>query len=148
MADSLTYPAPKHGWTCFHCGETFRSPGSAENHFGKTPASIPGCLIKIQTGDERALLMALRDAENRAADYRHRMELAEVESEMLHGSNENLLRAAGNGIRSHHDLRMAVDSWRGLAITANALIERARQLYPNAYADVAQLPTEVTSNAQ
>lgn len=32
-----TYPMPKHGWTCFHCGETFKTPGKAREHFGRTP---------------------------------------------------------------------------------------------------------------
>lgn len=29
-----SYPAPRHGWTCFHCGETFRTYDGALLHFG------------------------------------------------------------------------------------------------------------------
>lgn len=31
---SDTYPAPAHGWTCFHCGETFTSIAKARDHTG------------------------------------------------------------------------------------------------------------------
>ena len=36
---ALTYTAPPHGWTCFHCGETFRTPGAARLHFGELPGA-------------------------------------------------------------------------------------------------------------
>lgn len=64
-----TYPMPAHGWTCFHCGETFTTPGSAREHFGATPSAEPGCCIKVQLGGERGLLSALRKAEARLASY-------------------------------------------------------------------------------
>jgi hypothetical protein len=60
-----TYPQPKDGWVCFHCGERFTTPGSARDHFGFEPSSEPGCRIKL--GAERGLLMALRRAEEEAA---------------------------------------------------------------------------------
>lgn len=56
-----TYDQPKHGWTCFHCGETFTTPGRARDHFGGTPNSMAACRIKF--GDEMGLLMELRKAE-------------------------------------------------------------------------------------
>ena len=55
----LGYPAL--GWTCFHCGETFTTPGEARDHFGCDQTDDPACRIK--TGDERGLVMALRKAE-------------------------------------------------------------------------------------
>jgi hypothetical protein len=58
---SETYQMPAHGWTCFHCGETFKTPGGARDHFGFDPSSEPGCRIKV--GAERGLLKALRKAE-------------------------------------------------------------------------------------
>lgn len=59
-----TYPQPKDGWVCFHCGERFKTPGPAELHFGTFPkAQRAGCLIKIQAGDEKGLLMELRKVE-------------------------------------------------------------------------------------
>lgn len=52
---------PEHGWTCFHCGETFKTPGGARDHFGFDQSRDPACRIKL--GAERGLLMALRKAE-------------------------------------------------------------------------------------
>jgi hypothetical protein len=57
----------QQSWTCFHCGETFTTPGSARDHFGFDPSSDPGCRIKV--GAERGLLMALRKAEAELAEY-------------------------------------------------------------------------------
>lgn len=57
---SETYEKPPHGWTCFHCGETFTTVGNAEDHFGATPIALPGCLLKVQLGNERGMLMELR----------------------------------------------------------------------------------------
>ncbi len=56
-----TYKMPSEGRTCFHCGEKFTTPGSAEDHFGKKPGTLAGCQIKA--GDERGLLMELRRVE-------------------------------------------------------------------------------------
>ncbi len=66
MSDE-TYPMPAHGWTCFHCGETFTTPGSARLHFGVTPDKNPGCVLKVGVGAERGLLAALRKAEDQIA---------------------------------------------------------------------------------
>ena len=63
-----TYPMPKDGWVCFHCGERFTKPGTARDHFGETPDGITGCIIKA--GEERGLLMALRKTETEAANLR------------------------------------------------------------------------------
>ncbi len=68
MLSETTYAMPAHGWTCFHCGETFMAPGAARAHFGADPFDEPGCRIKF--GDERRLLMALRRAQTELARYR------------------------------------------------------------------------------
>lgn len=59
-----TYPAPAHGWTCFHCGETFMSIGNAREHFGAKPDAVPGCMLRVAYGGERSLLFALRKLED------------------------------------------------------------------------------------
>jgi len=66
-----TYSQPKHGWTCFHCGETFTIPGSARLHFGAAPDRQPGCMIKVEFGGERGLLNALRKSEDELARFRN-----------------------------------------------------------------------------
>lgn len=42
--NELNYDAPKHGWTCFHCGVTFKSQWGAGIHFGETVTTKPMCL--------------------------------------------------------------------------------------------------------
>lgn len=64
-----TYQAPPHGWTCFHCGETFTVVGLARDHFGTGPDAVPGCILKVQLGGERGLLNALRLAEKKIAQH-------------------------------------------------------------------------------
>lgn len=61
MSEADTYAMPAHGWTCFHCGETFTTPGGARNHFGFDPSFDPACRIKI--GEERGLVRELRTLE-------------------------------------------------------------------------------------
>lgn len=53
---------PPLGWTCFHCGETFTTPGEAKDHFGCDQSFDPACRIKL--GDERRLVMEIRKAES------------------------------------------------------------------------------------
>ncbi len=67
-----TYPMPKDGWQCFHCGELFTTFGAARDHFGATPEAVVGCLLKIKPGEERGLLMALRKAEAAVEALRER----------------------------------------------------------------------------
>lgn len=40
-----TYPQPEHGWTCFHCGETFTDRHLARDHFGHYPSAYPACQL-------------------------------------------------------------------------------------------------------
>lgn len=63
-----TYTFPPWGWTCFHCGENFRTIGTARDHFGMDQSYDPACRIKL--GQERLLVMALRKAERELERYR------------------------------------------------------------------------------
>ena len=62
MAD--TYPAPRHGWTCFHCGETFTDFIAAREHFGCRPWCKTACTM---SSDD--LLQELRRTEALLAQY-------------------------------------------------------------------------------
>lgn len=128
-----TYETPKHGWTCYHCGETFTTWGSAEDHFGKTPAAKPGCLIKVQFGNERGLEMELRKVEALAEEYLNRALRAEDREQSLSGRVAEFERIAGGGA---HELRMKLDSMQGLVITADALIVWVREKAPELYAEI------------
>lgn len=45
---SDTYPQPKHGWTCFHCGETFHTEKAARLHFGPRPYCKTACTMSAR----------------------------------------------------------------------------------------------------
>lgn len=73
-AESLSAERLHQQWTCFHCGETFTTPGGASDHFGATPEAQTGCLIDrvaLEEGGKpergRGLLMALRKVEDEIA---------------------------------------------------------------------------------
>lgn len=57
-----THTAPEHGWTCFHCGETFMDEGQARIHFGEDQGATPGCLMRLQPG-EHGMLRKMRAME-------------------------------------------------------------------------------------
>lgn len=63
MTNAQLHGCPLEGWVCFHCGELFTTVGAAADHFGTSPDREPACQIKL--GDERGLVMALRQAEDR-----------------------------------------------------------------------------------
>ncbi len=44
QAGNETYPAPHHGWICFHCGERFTTKEGAAIHFGTVNDSRPECV--------------------------------------------------------------------------------------------------------
>lgn len=76
-------PWPQHGWTCFHCGETFKTPGGAADHFGATPDREPGCMIRVQLGDERGLQRRLREVEGEVDELTAELGRARAENEQL-----------------------------------------------------------------
>lgn len=71
------YPAPLHGWTCFHCGEEFSiaKQGShhaaveaATEHFGPDPRWTPACIELARTRPQQ-LYRRLRAAEIKLAEW-------------------------------------------------------------------------------
>lgn len=68
MSDCDTYQPPEHGWTCFHCGETFMHEQPARNHFGAHPFGEPGCILRMQDG-EHGLLRKIRAMERELERY-------------------------------------------------------------------------------
>lgn len=87
-----TYQKPEDGWTCFHCGDRFTTPGAARDHFGATVDSTPACQIKA--GAERGLLMALRKAEQELARYREEDQPVMHEMARLQSRHSDALRDA------------------------------------------------------
>ena len=61
-----TYPAPRDGWVCWHCGIRCRTPAAARLHFGPRPTSRPACLMS--SAELRTELRMLRVLEEAVAD--------------------------------------------------------------------------------
>lgn len=95
------YTIPKHGWTCYFCGETFTKPGAAADHFGPDLDSGPGCLVKVEAGDELGWLMRIRKLEAELAGMRvdqetldylqHLLTISETKNKSLYSVAENIL---------------------------------------------------------
>jgi hypothetical protein len=127
-----TYTAPPHGWTCFHCGETFTTPRTARDHFGTTPDEKPGCVLKVELGGQRGLIMELRrlqdenrklhdDISDETTFYRdYHAKLA---------SDISLISSAFKGCRSLRDVFNVYDSMEGRAIAAESLLDLVASEY-------------------
>jgi hypothetical protein len=127
-----TYPKPPHGWTCYHCGETFTVWGAAEDHFGKNPSATPACLIKV--GEELGLVMALRKAEALAEEYASRMRIAEDQVEVLEGQLSDFQRVTK--FRDAQEVRNHLDVLEGRRITHDVVIDAFREKAPEIFAEV------------
>lgn len=123
-----TYQAPAHGWTCFHCGETFTTPGSARDHFGAEPSAEPGCMVRVQVGQERGLLVALRKAEQLIAELRANNEQMDHEVGCYHANERDLQRYFG--AKTVFGAFLVLDSMEGRALAAEAILKAAEVLAP------------------
>lgn len=110
-----TYPAPAHGWTCFHCGETFTQMQRARDHFGRTPDAMPGCVIKA--GEELGLLMELRRTEDARDEMGRQRDAANDEAESL-ASQLSAWKTLFPGCVTARDLFNKFDSMEGRALAA------------------------------
>ena len=93
MSHESTEQPNLNQWTCFHCGETFTTQGSARDHFGAFEGADAGCLIDrvaIEEGGKpergRGLLMALRKAEDRIAELVRELDSVENDARLWHES--------------------------------------------------------------
>ena len=115
-ANAGTYERPPHGWTCFHCGETFKNMGCASDHFGAKPDAQPGCMIRVSLGHERGLLMALRKVENELASlYLERGE----EDTRLHRELHRLQSRHGDALQTAEEAGYARGLRAGMALASN-----------------------------
>jgi hypothetical protein len=99
MIDEEHYVIPAHGWTCFFCGDTFKTAGAAGDHFGGNMSETAACRIKF--GEEMGLLMDLRRAQeelviHRAEDTEKDREIARLQCKHA----EELRRAEESGYAS------------------------------------------------
>jgi hypothetical protein len=122
-----TYPTPAHGWTCFHCGETYLHHYSARQHFGATPDKVPACLMKIEPGD-RPLLRKIRALEAEADRLRTDLEFDTTGTKVFCGRLQSMLNAYKpfRGCRTIQDVFNVYDSMEGRAIAAEEWARRYR----------------------
>lgn len=120
-----TYMSPEHGWTCFHCGETFMVPAMARAHFGATPDAIPGCLMRLSK-EERPLLRMVRSLEadllrlrTSAEDGFYAEYHARLEADIRHTA------PAFKNCRTLRDVFNLYDSMEGRALAAEERIAAA-----------------------
>lgn len=121
--NAIAEKATENRWRCFRCGETFTTPGSAEDHFGSHPGAKPGCLLEVELGDERGWEMYFRKLEAEIEIWKKRALKAEEECETLEGRISDWERTTG--CRSTHDFRMRLDSIEGRLITETARLDAA-----------------------
>lgn len=122
-----SYEAPAHGWTCFHCGDTFTTFGSARDHFGTTPVGVPGCIIKA--GEERGILMALRKLEARHEELRLERDSLVDQLEAALGVKADLLRLV-KGAKSVHDVWCHLEANYGRAKAAEEVLAAVEKRNP------------------
>lgn len=130
LNQSAPTPLRSHGWTCFHCGDTFKTPETAMEHFGPTPDVTPEC-VDLTTSSYQDLVRRTREAEHtmrRAIDERNR---ALDEAEVATGTLASIPHLF-HGATSPRDAWNQFDSMQGRAITAEAIIAEADKLAPAA----------------
>lgn len=124
-----TYPAPKHGWTCFHCGETFPptldGQVRARVHFGTTPDFAPGCIEKLNA-EERSLLRRLRSAQ--AENDRLRAEAQDEFRQRYYSYVASDIRATAGAFRDCSTLRDVFNLYESMEGRALAAEERIVEL--------------------
>lgn len=113
------------GWVCFHCGEAFATVGSARDHFGGDPSREPGCMIRVQLGDERGLEMALRKAEDEVTRLRSDIDNETSSSQAFYARLESEIKAFRpfRQCRSLQDVFNVYDSMEGRALAAEERLE-------------------------
>ena len=109
-----TYPTPEHGWTCFHCGETFMHPNPARQHFGATPESEPACRV---LNTEHGFVRRLRGLEMQIDEMRRQRDEANSEAEKL-GAQLSAWTTLFPDCHTARDLFNKYDSMEGRALAA------------------------------
>lgn len=90
-----SFPPPKGGWICFHCGEKCRTAGEAELHFGLVHDATPACRL---TGERFTMLQELRKVELQRDEFEVRLNAARFGLDIA-AENEAVERfRAGRGV--------------------------------------------------
>jgi hypothetical protein len=139
-SESDTYPTPPHGWTCFHCGETFlptlEGQIMAKRHFGFDVNATPGCIEKL-TAPERSLLLRIRASQ--AENDRLRAEAEDEFGERYYARLASDIRSTAGvfrDCRTLRDLFNLYDSMEGRALAAEEQLAAFPELPDGGTSDV------------
>lgn len=115
-------------WRCFHCDEVFTTSGSAADHFGNYLNSVPGCVIKIQLGDERGLLIELRKAQEENGHLRQQMDEEYWDRVSFYAHLKTHIQSYRpfRKCDTLQDVFYVYDSMEGRALSAEEKVESAR----------------------
>jgi hypothetical protein len=119
---------PPDGWTCFHCGETFKTWNGARDHFGATPDETPLCLI-AHRGSMFMLARRARNAEATARAAHAERNRAEEKEAAANQSLAELFRLFP-GARTVNDVRTSIDFMNGRCLTAESIVREAEAAAP------------------
>lgn len=141
--DAETYDTPRHGWTCFHCGETFRTEAGARLHFGEKVTGRPVCFAipagrVLVTTEEWGLAVAGMQANGRMEKLLEALRLAlpilDDDLESYRGDTPPRLMDA-RGFVCLDDLSCDHDRWKCCEATLNALLVIRPLLPANEWAE-------------
>jgi hypothetical protein len=93
------------------------TPGSARDHFGGDPSKEPGCLLKVEHGDERGILMALRRKEDEIESLERALAETENDAYLYFVQSSTIKTLFGSS-----GLRMGYDALEGRAMAAEAML--------------------------
>jgi hypothetical protein len=135
-----TYPFPKHGWICFHCGDEFsierhgsaeQAEAAAREHFGTTPDE--DALCRLASRPQTELAARVREAEDLATIAREEAQRAEEEAWIARNQLASLPRLFP-GALSPHDVWNQFDSLEGRAEASEAIVRELEKEAPDAVA--------------
>jgi hypothetical protein len=128
-------PAPAHGWTCFHCCETFLTERAARLHFGPPPDGAPGCALKVEAGDI-GLLGLVRDRDAEIEKLRAENESLDYRASFV-GAIEAELSQRFAGAKSVHQAWLLYEAMESRALAAEAINARLWEALRSIDADAA-----------
>lgn len=114
-----TYEAPVHGWTCFHCGQTFTTYRGAGLHFGKDVKGRPICHDPDALVDEYdAALSVLSKASPAIIGYENKLLRASEARRAILSALSSAKPDEGDGSRDDQSLPTGTgerEGWQPLA---------------------------------
>jgi len=138
-----TYTPPAHGWTCFHCGETFHVEVQARGHFGSDVDGEPMCVMRANAfarfpRTEWPLMYRMRELEAEVGQLR--ADAWDEHCKTFYARLESEIRGTAGvfkDCRTLRDVFNLYDSMEGRAIAAEERLSQCCQKLDDALAALA-----------